>query len=559
MFKINLKDKLNILYILILLFAVYAYNFTFVYSQEEVAYLSINFFPSWDFVKTWMMLQDRFVAWFIGWVFTNSGFNSTIVLMLNLIFVSIFAYLFIRKEFATKNTFITVVFAVMINAHPGIGASFDLAINMVRMFPTAAVLAIFIASYLECTQKKFIITAVVMILISFMYQAYILNFIFAIAFCSVVRLIQQLSIENKYKDIVVDIFKNKIIPAIIILIIITILHKLYYISFIEETRYNIPTELIWSDAKALLKKSMFQSMMLATGMFNQAVGPIMVIIIFSVLISLLFIFYKQYNKNIPKMLIATLIVFGVLMITVFLSNIHVLTSDYAMEYRFMHHTVLIYLMFYYIIYVAIKQIDMKKIYAQYARYLYMFCLTMLTLHMSYFTNRQEYFLLMFDKTYENLFNRIQGHVEDVYMHSNLKKLKTYYNFKTNANDKNFINIDFTEEMKRRHIDTIPMTLQMLNYKYWLVGFRYFNLVTGSYQTLELDSKRKIDLCKKAKGMPPYPEPGSIKIIEDTIVIQLGRKADGICPSDTSDEYLSYFFYKRKPGSEFILKPKATNF
>lgn len=179
--------------------------------------------------------------------------------------------------------------------------------------------------------------------------------------------------------------------------------------------------------------------------------------------------------------------------------------------------------------------------------------------MSYYTNRQEYTLMLFDKVYENLFNRIQGHVEDVYMRSKLKELKVFYNW--DIEYKSFFDIQIADELKRRHIDILylPIHFLMPRYSYMMMAARYLNMVTGSYNHIEIDPNRRLHLCKMANGMPPYPAPGSIKIIEDTIVVQLGIKGNGYCNPLNTELMPRYYLHPGIPNSEYYMKMRGNPF
>lgn len=496
----------------------YSYHFLPIYTADDEMFI----LGSWSqtFASGWKKLfhyESRSIGFAISTLFNDGTNGKNLVLFINLIGCSFLSLFFVRFGLGVKSIFWSILIAVPLFINTPLRVHYAYNVNLIRYIPMLFVLATTLAVIVKNKWQNMLFAIVVLTVAMWVYQLTVSAYVAGVIILTFNDFIKQQ--DQDLKPLFINILKNRVIPSIIVFILsmlalYLILGNLYRVY----KSYWIPPAEAHRILMDVLKYFIYN---LYPATFNHGI-IIFQIFFFTTFVSLFYIFRKQKMQK--QIFLSLLLTVGVYLSYIVINYGLIYGKWFPPRLRLLVGDILPLVFCIYVIQLALNNVRwLKNINTV---LLFVFVMQMGN-QVVYYSYKQ----LLYNKAKQTSMARMISDVINFMNDNNIKKPMpvlvqgiftpgTIERFEGNPK-KLYLHWDNTNSLYTgqitRHFQHMMILLGAPN-----------NMLNAFYINNSKDAKKYLDICHKMQGdknMPAWPYKGSIKIIENTVVVKAYQSRD----------------------------------
>lgn len=340
----------------------YAYHFMPMVTADDEAYLfSSNVETFTSFWHTLFSKDPRAIGFALSTVLNDGTNGKNLVLFSNIIGSAFFSLFFVRFGLNVKSIFWSILLAAPLFINAVSRIHFSYVINIIRYIPVWYTLTMVLAIFIERKLINIVVISFILFIAIWTYALTTFTYIMGVGVLSIYYIIQNQNLD--LKTLIKELLLNKIIPAVLILIIAMLSHKILVKLTIEQGADNIFNPAYYTIRSYPIAQCIEKIKLLTSYyIFNNYPATmhngllIFTILFLAGLFSVFAIFKQQQLKKQIALAILTVITMMALFIA---GNIGLILTPYLQLRMFVADCVYLTLILY-LIYIAMNQIKWLK-------------------------------------------------------------------------------------------------------------------------------------------------------------------------------------------------------
>lgn len=516
----EIKEKPFIIaFVILSIFACvcYAYRFQPIYTADDEMFIyGSQIEVGFSKLSYWFHRDPRSIGPIMSTLFNDGTNGKNLVLFISLLGCAFCSLFFVRLGLNVKSIFWSILFAAPLFINTMMRVQFAYNIGVLRYTPLMFFVALAVAVVVNNKLKNILFTTLVLFVTTWDYQATMLFFVAGVFVLSCYYLIDNQDLE--FKQMLINLLKQKIIPAVISLlsanIIYTLMIKTAFVmsAFMGATSVptfsKVPIAVIY-ERLANVVNYMIYNLYPAT-LHN---GRLIFLLMFlSFVISIFYLFKRQ--TIVKQMTLSILIILSLLLVYA-LINMGLVLADFGILLRMLNANAILLVFMLYTIHIAVA--NLAKIKKTYGFLLLVFVMQMGN-QVVYYSYKQ----LLFNTAKKMHFNRMVNDVVTFMHQKGINKPMPVYVVGLSRDVPNFV--DTKPSHKYLHDDNV-------NRYYFDQTHRYlhqFSILLGATNVIKAIDYDKVGYDKmfsacmnvySDKTMHAWPFNNSMKIIDGVIYIK----------------------------------------
>lgn len=493
----------------------FSYNFQWLLTWDDGSNMNgvNNAFPMMMGFFDAIRVEPRALGWFVSQILSDGTTAKNGLVFLSLVLTAWFGVFYIRQGFAMQSVFLTVTLAALIVLNSAMGMHYNFAVNVIRLIPAFYGLSLFVAVIVDSQKINIFIATILLFVCISVYQPIAQEYIVAVVALVIIEILKNnhLSIGENFKRQL----KNKIIPAILVLLFAVLINFLLVKILLHNTQDQIEYGKAFQMAVNYDIASVLHHwhVIINQIIYQLYIGSlfvdyrIMIILLCSALIALIFYLRRQSFVKIAVLITVPIILIGFSSLIINIYNL-MMNYDYAILRLSVPYGIIIALLFY-LIYLAVQ--GLKKMYSVFA-----ICAFIFTVQIINSTISRSFELLKSTQARHHMINRLLDDVTD-FARANKVVGKIIVSFLYSTRQ---ITSQITGKHKYLHDNNY--TEVQYQYFHWLPQY-FITLGGANYFRLYANKQKIIKNCKiimNDKSMHRWPAYNSMKLIDGVIYVRL---------------------------------------